>query len=175
MAPPGSSAPAQTETYRRRHLSGSISSMPPQGPCLAGLPFWPTQPFRALLPDSFRPGAHAGPKFGRIHYLASRPIVRGPTSVSPSKAPTVEPRSNITGRCICNETGVIFFELPNVVEDSNLPVHLPTQCSDPIGARGPLAPASSLSISRAFYDPQQGKLPWKHAESASYVFLCALE
>ena len=109
MAPPGSSAPAQTETYRRRHLSGSISSMPPQGPCLAGLPFWPTQPFRALLPDSFRPGAHAGPKFGRIHYLASRPIVRGPTSVSPSKAPTVEPRSNITGRCICNETGVNFF------------------------------------------------------------------
>ena len=90
----------------------------------------------------------------------------GLTSVSPSKAPTVEPRSNITGRCICNETGVIFFELPNVVEDSNLPVHLPTQCSDPIGARGPLAPASSLSISRAFYDPQQTKLPWMHVESA---------
>ena len=59
-----------------------------------------------------------------------------------------------------------FFELPNVVEDSNLPEHLPDQCSEPVGARGPLAPASSLSISRAFYDPQQTKLPWMHVESA---------
>ena len=42
-----------------------------------------------------------------------------------------------------------FFELPNVVEDSNLPVHLPTQCSGPIGARGPLAPASSAHPARS--------------------------
>ena len=36
-----------------------------------------------------------------------------------------------------------IFELSNVVEDLNLPAHLPNHCSDTVGARGPLGPAAA--------------------------------
>ena len=44
-----------------------------------------------------------------------------------------------------------IFELPNVVEDSNLPLHLPNQRSDPVSARGPLDPACPLCLPPSFY------------------------
>ena len=89
-----------------------------------------------------------------------------------------------TGRCICNETGVNFFELPNVVEDSNLPVHLPTQCSGPIlcppdTRQRPLSPEARrvayLGACPAFSPPcclhlSRGKLPKRVCRKSQTIF-----